>query len=42
MPRKADRVDHLRRLLAEVVAGREHKIILLEVANEAWQNGFPG
>jgi hypothetical protein len=24
------------------VAGREHKIILLEVANEAWQNGFPG
>ena len=42
MPRKADRIEHLRRLLAEVVAGREHKIILLEVANEAWQNGFPG
>ena len=27
---------------AEVVRGREQKIILLEVANEAWQNGFPG
>jgi hypothetical protein len=24
------------------VPGREHKIILLEIANEAWQNGFPG
>ena len=22
--------------------GREHKILLLETANEAWQNGFPG
>jgi hypothetical protein len=42
MPHKADRVEHLGRLLAEVVAGREHKILLLEVANEAWQNGFPG
>ena len=42
MPLKAARLEHLRRLLAEVVAGREHKIILLEVANEAWQNGFPG
>lgn len=42
MPRKADRIEHMRRLLKEVVKGREHKIILLEVANEAWQNGFPG
>jgi len=32
----------MQKLLAEVVRGREHKIILLEVANEAWQNGFPG
>lgn len=42
MPRKEDRMEHMRRLLTEVVRGREHKIILLEVANEAWQNGFPG
>jgi hypothetical protein len=42
MPDKAHRVEHMRRLLAEVVPGREEKIILLEVANEAWQNGFPG
>jgi len=41
MPGKQDRIEHMRRLLAEVVAGRESKIILLEVANEAWQNGFP-
>lgn len=42
MPRKTDRSEHLRRLLTDIVAGREHKLILLEVANEAWQNGFPG
>lgn len=42
MPNKTDRIEHMRRLLSDVVAGREHKIILLEVANEAWQNGFPG
>ena len=42
MPQKEVRLEHLRKLLAEVVPGREHKIILLEVANEAWQNGFPG
>jgi hypothetical protein len=41
MPRKDDRIEHMRKLLAEVATGREHKIILLEVANEAWQNGFP-
>ena len=42
MPNKSDRIEHMRRILADVVPGREHKIILLEVANEAWQNGFPG
>ena len=42
MPDRDARVAHMARLLAEVVRGREHKIILLEVANEAWQNGFPG
>jgi hypothetical protein len=41
MPEKADRIEHLKKLLEAVVAGRERKIILLEVANEAWQNGFP-
>ena len=42
MPDKEARIEHMRKLLADVVPGREHKIILLEVANEAWQNGFPG
>lgn len=42
MPTKAARLEHLERLLTEVVPGREQKIILIEVANEAWQNGFPG
>ncbi|MEO8352311.1 MAG: hypothetical protein ABI680_11315 [Chthoniobacteraceae bacterium] len=42
MPEKEDRVEHMRRLLADVVRGREQKIILIEMANEAWQNGFPG
>jgi hypothetical protein len=42
MPDKSARIEHMRRLLAEVVRGREQKILLLEVANEAWQNGFPG
>jgi hypothetical protein len=41
MPDKADRINHMNTLLANL-AGREHKVILLEVANEAWQNGFPG
>ena len=41
MPGKAARVEHMRRILDDVVRGREHKIILIEVANEAWQNGFP-
>ena len=42
MPDKKARIEHMRKLLAQVVLGREHKIMLLEVANEAWQNGFPG
>jgi hypothetical protein len=42
MPRREDRLEHLRRLLSEVVTGRESKTILLEVANEGWQNGFAG
>jgi hypothetical protein len=42
MPGKGARMEHLRRLLAQVLPRREHKIMLLEVANEAWQNGFPG
>jgi hypothetical protein len=41
MPTKSDRLAHLRRVL-DALKGREHKVILLEVANEAWQNGFPG
>jgi hypothetical protein len=42
MPDRSARIEHMRKLLAEVVPGRERKIMLLEVANEAWQNGFPG
>ena len=41
MPGKPVRQAHLDGILANI-AGREHKIIHLEVANEAWQNGFPG
>jgi hypothetical protein len=42
MPDKQQRIEHMRKLLTQVVRGREEKIMLLEVANEAWQNGFPG
>ena len=42
MPSKEARLAHLRGILTEVLPGREHKVIALEVANEAWQNGFPG
>lgn len=49
MPDKAARRAHLDRLLSIIrtpdpdnPAGREHKVMHLEVANEAWQNGFPG
>src|SRR5439155_7466370 len=41
MPTKSARQAHLDGILANI-AGREHKIMHLEVANEAWQNGFPG
>jgi len=41
MPSKATRQAHLDTILAGIM-GREHKIVHLEVANEAWQNGFPG
>lgn len=41
MPAPAMRQAHLDRVLANI-AGREHEVLFLEVANEAWQNGFPG
>ena len=41
MPTPAARQAHLDGILANI-AGREHRILHLEVANEAWQNGFPG
>ena len=39
--RECHRIEHMQRVL-DNLQGREHKVILLEVANEAWQNGFPG
>ena len=41
MPDRSARLAHLDRILANVVGSEEH-VMLLEVANEAWQNGFPG
>ena len=41
MPAKSVRLAHLDRILANI-AGRERQVMHLEVANEAWQNGFPG
>jgi len=41
MPSKAVRQAHLDNILANL-AGRESDLQYLEVANEAWQNGFPG
>ncbi len=41
MPDEKQRYAHIDRVL-EIVKGREHKIVFLEVGNEAWQNGFPG
>ena len=41
MPNKTTRQAHLDGILANI-AGREPTILHLEVANEAWQNGFPG
>ncbi len=40
MPNKATRQQHVATLCTKI-AGREDKIILIEMANEAWQNGFP-
>ena len=39
MPDSGDRYTHMDNVLANL-AGREHKAILIEVANEYWQNGF--
>jgi hypothetical protein len=41
MPERDDRIAHMDGILS-CIAGREQKVILLEVANEAWQNGFWG
>lgn len=41
MPSRSDRQAHLDQLLKHIV-GRETQVLFLEVANEAWQNGFPG
>lgn len=41
MPNEADRIAHMNGVL-DAIEGREHKVMLLEVANEYWQNGFPG
>ncbi len=40
MNNEGKRDGHVRDLLAQVVSGREHKIILIEVANEHWKNGL--
>jgi len=41
MPTRRARLAHMDGILASI-AGREHEVLYLEVANEAWQNGFPG
>ena len=41
VPSSAERYALADRFLA-MSQGREHKIIHFEIANEAWQNGFPG
>ena len=41
LPDKPGRIKHIQAVLDNLV-GREHKIMHLEVANEAWQNGFSG
>ncbi|MDO8587803.1 MAG: carbohydrate-binding protein [Armatimonadota bacterium] len=40
MANDADRYAHCDNVIANL-AGREHKVIQLEVVNEGWQNGFP-
>jgi hypothetical protein len=39
MPTEAARTAHMDGILS-AIAGREHKVMMLEVANEYWQNGF--
>lgn len=39
MPNEADRYTHMDRILSNLV-GREHKVAMIEVANEYWQNGL--
>ena len=41
MPDREARRHHVRRVLHDL-KDRDEKIILYEIANEAWQNGFPG
>lgn len=41
VPGRAERLAHLDAVLAHL-AGREGLVLCVEVANEAWQNGFPG
>lgn len=41
MPDRSARLAHLDGILANI-AGRESQLLHIEVANEAWQNGFPG
>ncbi|MFB3855505.1 MAG: hypothetical protein ACE148_17035 [Vicinamibacterales bacterium] len=40
-PTPADRVAAVDRLL-KAIRGREHKVVLIETANEAWHTGFDG
>ncbi len=39
-PTYAGRQAHCQRIV-NLIAGREHKIAYIEIANEAWQTGFP-
>lgn len=41
MPDVETRLAHMDRIL-RIVNERRDKVLMLEVANEAWQNGFPG
>lgn len=40
-PTAASRAEAVARL-ADAIAGREHKVFAVEIANEGWQNGFSG
>ena len=40
MPDETDRINHMDGVLSNI-QGREEKVVMLEVANEYWQNGFP-